>query len=358
MRRGSRHRSILAIASAAWALLTVVVLGSRAAAATVQPKNIQLTLAALPSSAGKVEAALRDSFARRSWVLELRTVASIDPHAIAAPHAGEPKSSLWLDLVAPRKALYLVDETQGLVYTRDLDVHDNPDTVELELITFVVESSIDAMRAGDIHGVPRAEFERQLAPPAPRSASARPNPVAPARTRSQTAAPGEQLALAGGYNAELVRDGTLGQGLFLVARWQPLRIGLDGSLRTQWPVHVTAADLDMRLWSSNVRLHAALPVDLGPRVLLWLGLGGGWEFTRVIPGGARGVAPFWASAPLLSGFAAVERSWGRFFVSMRLDLDVDLIQVRYRTTRAGITSTDWRPNRLRPSAAALVGFRY
>jgi hypothetical protein len=306
-----------------------------------------------------MEAALRDSFARRSWLLDLRTVATIDAHAIAAPHPGQPKSSVWLDLVAPRKALYLVDETQGLVYTRPLDVHDDPDAVELELITFGVESSIDAMQAGDIQGVPKAEFERQLGPVEPLPARAPSQRDTPALRSSQAiATPAMRWAFAGGYHAELVRNDAIAHGLFATTRWQPARLALDGSLRIQWPMHVTAGDLDMQLWSSSVRVHAALPIPVDDRVLLLLGVGGGWQITHVVPGGAGAVAPFWASAPLLSSFVAVERSWRRVFLSVRFDLDFDLIQVRYRTRRGGVSSTDWRPHSLRPAAAALVGFRY
>lgn len=365
MPRGFRQGSVPGLISAGSVFLIALLFASSGEAAEAQRPSIQFTLAASPPTAVKVSAVLRDSFARRSWVLELRTVPSIDPHAIAARGFHQPQSSAWLDLVGPRKALYLVDENQGLVYTRELDVHESPDAVELELVTFVVESSIEAMQAGDIRGVPRAEFERQLAaldaakPPSADAAASPPKP--PARTKETIASPaqrGARLALAGGYHGELIGDLVFGHGLFVAARWQPLRLGLEASLRTQWPVHVTDADLDVRLWSSDLRLRAALPVPIGQHVVLQLGLGGGWEVTRVVPADGGGVAPFWASAPLLSGFAAVERSWGRFFVSMRLDLDVELIRVRYRTRRAGGTSTDWRPHLLRPSAAALVGVRF
>jgi len=84
------------------------------------------------------------------------------------------------------------------------------------------------------------------------------------------------LALAGGYHAQLVGDGAVGHGLLVSGRWRPSRWGLDASLRTQWPVQVTAGDLDTSLWASSLRLHAALGVPLHHRVLLVLGLGGGW----------------------------------------------------------------------------------
>ncbi|HKO46652.1 MAG TPA: hypothetical protein VJV79_02965 [Polyangiaceae bacterium] len=365
MPRGFRHPSILSFVNAGPAFLISLLLAASGAADDVQHQSIPLTLAAPPSSAGKVEAMIRDSFARHSWALDLRTVPTIDPHAIVTPNTGQSQSSVWLNLVGPSKALYLVEQSHGLVYTRELDVHESPDAVELELITFVVESSIEAMQAGAIQGVPRAEFERRLdAREAVRPPSSNPptKPATPPAAQSQpsvTLGPRvAQLTFAGGYYAELIGDSAVAHGPFVGGHWQLLGIGLDGSLRTQWPVHVTTADIDMKLWSSNLRLHATLPVRIDERMLLRLGLGGGWEITQVSPASAAGVAPFWASAPLLSGFAAGERSWGRFFVSMRFDLDFDLIEVRYRTTRAGLTSTEWRPYRLRPSAAALVGFRY
>ena len=120
----------------------------------------------------KFVAVLRGSLDRQDVDLVAVSADRIDPLDIARCPLDRsptgPVAHLWLDLTASQPTMYLLDVRSGLVYVRPLAVHADPDAVELELIRFVVDSSVEAILKGRALGVSRDEFERSLAtPPAP-----------------------------------------------------------------------------------------------------------------------------------------------------------------------------------------------
>ena len=72
------------------------------------------------------------------------------------------------------------------------------------------------------------------------------------------------------------------------------------------------------------------------------GLGAGLDFTRVGAGGHDGrpqpAAAFWAVAPSLTPFAAIERFFGRISVAVTASAEIHLLDERYAVK----TATDTR----------------
>ncbi len=147
-------------------LVAVFALARRAAAEGAS--RVQVVVAADPAVSESVLGVVRDSLARRGLATDGTVVPRIDPVQLARPQPSStsaPVARVWLDLVAPQPTMYFVTEPSGLVYVRPLAVHPAPDTVELELIRFVVDGAVQAILEGQPLGISRAEFERSLAPP-------------------------------------------------------------------------------------------------------------------------------------------------------------------------------------------------
>jgi hypothetical protein len=343
-------------------LLLVAALALPRAGTAAERERVNAVLVSDPAAIERILAALRASLDRQGVDLDAVSAARIDPLDVAHypldRSATGPVAYLWLDLTATQPTMYLVDVRSGLVYARPLEVHADPDAVELELIRLVVDSSVEAILKGRALGVSRDEFERSLAPPPPAPA---PPPIPPATSPQSVEAETDsqpRWAIMAGYSGTILSSDSVAHGPELSAerRWLRLRLGV--TVWQQLPLAVTRGDIDMRLISSGLHLVAAFPAAITRHLSASFGLGAGVDATRVSPKGNGAQPAFWATDPLVLAMATLEHAFGPAVVSVRIGVNVDLLATRYLVTRSDATNVLWAPWRWQPSAAMRFGFAF
>jgi hypothetical protein len=339
------------LASMARLALLLIALSLPRIATAQEQQGIKALLACDPAVAERILPVLRGALVRQGLELVATVVPQIDPlQLVRAPREPSPTGlvvQLWLDLVAKQPTMYLVDARSGLVYIRPLAVHADPDAVEVELIGFVVESSVEAMLKGSAQGISRDEFERSLSPPEP--------PVTTLPSPPATASTPTKWAVAAGYSGTMLSSDFVAHGpeLGVERRGHHLHLGITFVQRL--PFTVTRSGIDTRLISSGVRIHAALPIALGSRTSASIGMGVGLDATYVAPAGIGATTAFWVTDPLVLALTTVERSLGRVIVSAHLGVEWDALASRYSASRLDGTAVLWTPLRFRPVAAIRIG---
>lgn len=325
-------------------LLTGIVVPSRAAMAD-ERRTVKAVLEGAPAVVDGVLSVLRASLDRQGLDLVAVSAPRIDPldaaRVIPDHSASGPVAYLWLDLTAKPPTMILVDARSNLVHVRPLAVHAEPDAVETELIRFVVDSSIDAILKGRALGVNCAEPQRCPTIPPATVTAARP-------VTSRT-----EWRIGVGYSGAVLSANSIVQGPELGGELRRPHFHLSITLSQRFPLTVASNELTTRLVSSGARIVAALPVSIGPHVLASVGLGGGMDATHVASQGPGATSAFWATDPLLTAVAAIERGWGSTSVLVRAGVDLDLLATRYVVTHSDGTSAVWTPWRWRP----FVGVR-
>ena len=333
-------------------LLTALAL-PRIATAQEQP-GIKALLACAPAVAERILPVLRVSLAHQGLELVATVVLQIDPlQLVRAPRDPSPTGlvvQLWLDLAAKQPTMYLVDARSGLVYVRPLAVHADPDAVEIELIRFVVESSVEAMLKGSALGISRYEFERSLSPPEV--------PVAILPSPPTTTVKQNKWAVAAGYSGTMLASDFVAHGPELGAELRKHHLHLGIALLQRLPLTVTRTEISTRLISSGVRIHAALPIALGSRTSASVGMGVGLDATHVAPAGIGATSAFWVTDPLVLALATLERAFGGALVSAHLGVEWDALASRYSVARSNGTVVLWTPQRFRPFATIRLGMAF
>jgi hypothetical protein len=279
--------------------------------------------------------------------------------AIAPPNEAVPSlARVLVDLTFTGQAtLFLIDPPRGRVYVRRMELPRGLDAVARASVRFVIEQSIDAILEGREIGVSRDEYQRGVqAPPAPtptaEEARARPAP-APARIQRHLAAGYEAVAMGSG---EFQRGGKLA----VAARFERVVIAL--AVRVATPISIAGDGTSTRLFTVGVSASAAGRfLNLGGFALL-AGLGAGLDFTRVAPAvttpDLQAAPAFWATAPSLRPFAAIERFFGRLSVAIAAGVEVHLLDERY-TVRTGTETREvFVPGRARPEVEASIGVAF
>ena len=337
-------------------LLAVIALPRTATAA--EPQSVEVAIAAGPAVFESVFAVLRDSLGRRGLDVNATVVPRIDPLRLVRSSAGgSPTGSVarvWLDLLAKQPTMYLIAEPSGLIYVRPLAVHAEPDTVELELIRFVVDSAVQAILEGRALGISRDEFERSLAAPVvTRPAPGPPLPPSPAARKARP-----KWTIAAGYSGAMLSSGVVAHGPELGTEllWPRLHLGI--TLLQRFPVTLTSPDVSAILLSSGIRVFAAVPAALATSIQASFGIGAGIDVTRVAPGGTGARPTFWVTDPLVLAIATLQRSFGRVVAAIDAGVDFDLLAPRYSAIRPGETVVIWTPQRWRPFATARVGVAF
>jgi len=335
------------------ALLLAVIAPPRTATAA-EPQSVEVVIAAEPAVSESVFTVLRDSLGRRGLDVDATVVPRIDPLQLVRPSAGGLATGsvarVWLDLAAKQPTLYLIAEPSGLIYVRPLAVHAEPDTVELELIRFVVDSAVQAILEGRALGISRDEFERSLAPPVVTRPAPGPLPPAPAARKARP-----KWTIAAGYSGAMLASGVVAHGpeLGTEVLWPRLRLGI--TFLQRFPVTLTSPDVSAILVSSGVRMFAAVPAPMGTRLRASFGIGAGLDVTRVAPGGTGARPTFWVADPLVLAIATLQRSFGRVIAAVDAGVDFDLLAPRYSAIRPDETVVIWTPQRWRPFATARLG---
>jgi hypothetical protein len=320
--------------------------------ATAQEQTgIKALLACDPAVAERILPILRGALAHQGLELVATIVPQLDPlQLVRAPHDPSPTGlvvQLWLDLAAKQPTMYLVDARSGLVYIRPLAVHADPDAVEIELIRFVVESSVEAMLKGSALGISRDEFERSLSPPEV-PVTILPSPPAVAMRQ-------DKWAVAAGYSGTMLASDVVAHGPELGAELRKHHLHLEIALLQRFPLTVTRAGIGTRLISSGVRIHAALPIALGSRTSASIGTGVGLDATHVAPSGIGATSAFWVTDPLVLALTTIEHSFSGVVVSAHLGVEWDALASRYSASRSDGTVALWTPLRFRPVAAIRLG---
>jgi hypothetical protein len=316
---------------------------------------INALVACDPAVAERILPVLRSALSHQGLELVAAVVPKIDPlQLVRAPRDPSPTGpviQLWLDLVAKQSTMYLVEARSGLVYVRPLAVHADPDAVEIELIRFVVESSVEAMLKGSALGISRDEFERSLAPPPAIIENTVPPPQEPTRDRNK-------WALSAGYSGTMLTSNLVAHGPELGAELRRHHLHLGITLAQRFPLTVTRAGISTGLISSGVRIHAALPIALGSRTSASAGMGIGLDATHVAPAGIGATSAFWVTDPLVLATATIERSIGGAILAAHLGVEWDALASRYSATHPDGTVVLWTPQRFRPFAALRLGMAF
>lgn len=335
------------------ALLLAALAFSRSVAAE-EHRRIEVVLATDPAVAESVLSVLRASLTRQGLEMVAIVVRRIDPLQLvrSSPNRSPagPVAHLWLDLAARQPTMYLVAAPNGLVYVRPLAVRAMPDAVEIELIRFVADSSVQAILKGRALGISRDEFERSLA--APVATAAAPAPM-PAVIRLWP-----RWMIAAGYSGSVLSSDFVAHGpeVGAEARWPRLHFGI--TVAQRFPLTVTRAEVSTRLVTSSIRILAAMPIAISSRLSASFGIGAGADVTHVAPEGVGATSAFWVTDPLVLAMTTLERVLGDAIASVDLGVDWDLLAARYAALRSGETTVLWTPQRWRPFATARLGFSF
>ena len=346
------------------AILALLVALPAASAPATPPAagQVEGVVAGAPSDLLALQAALGDALSAQGLTLVLTRADAIASADVTrdAGGAGDVTARFYLDLTSlPLAKLYLADGGRRRVYVRWLSLPRGLDPVALELIRFVIESSVEAIRAGRDIGVSRAEYDRSQLPPQPDGEPAR-SPVVPPPTPPEPP-PSFVLVAAARYEATLMAPGQYqqGPGISVTARRPQLRIGVDVLARL--PTTVIADAAGMRIFAGALRITAAVPVLSTARTSLLAGLGGGVDVSHIQPttsrSDLRATPPSWATTPFVRLFAAVERDFGRLSVGGVVGVDVNLLGEHYDVVAASGRQEVFSPARLRPLVAIVIGLR-
>ena len=343
-----------------------------------------------------IDAVLGDSLSRQGLVLELRRAARIAPDDVtrAAPgRGGDPErvvARFSLDLTSlPLAKLYLTDADRRRVYVRWLSLGRGIDAVSTELLRFVIENSIEAIRAGREIGVSREEYETALGTTAsdttaprttrqgtdvltqperePQTQPAAPTTESPRQPRGRRATPAgvspdfvsPNFGVSAGYEGTLVKEGKIQQGPVVWSSIRLPRLWIGGCLLGRLPTTIGDPTAEARMSSVGVRLIAAVPVANGEGLSLSLGAGAGIDVSQIRPGasgpGLAPESPFWATTPFGRIMGAVEYIVGHVSVAAAVGVDFDLLGERYVVAETAAERAVFVPWRVRPVATLLLG---
>jgi hypothetical protein len=331
------------------------------------------TLFAMPSSRGEVKvvvagndssfAAIAKSLAESlSFIAvtpQFERVASVDPRSVSETHPPVPSlfAYLWIDAASAREVtLYITDAATERVFVRRINLDHGLDTVAVEGLAFVAQSSLEALLAGKLIGVTRDDYEHSLqaaAPPPPKQPAApapRPNDAGLQQPPNWHVWAGYELQAWDG--ATMRHEAALGIDY---ERWK-LRFGMD--LYSTWPIHFGNGESGAELFSNGIRLGVSRPLALPRRLRFVPGLGLAMELTRIRPElaspDAQPASAYFALDPAIRAVLGIERSLGHWSLRGILGMDLQIRPVHYVVTRqaeAEVVRTPWRE---RPFAAITV----
>ena len=317
-------------------------------------------VAGAPKELRVLGAALGDSLARQGLALVLTTAGAIDADQITRVTGGAERvvARFRLDLTSlPLAKLYLLDGERRRVYVRWLSLPRGLDPVAVELIRFVVENSVEAIRAGRDIGVSREEYDQSLNPSvAPRAGASPAPPVAKPDRPSRRA-----LVASVEYEGTSMGRGRYqqGPGISVVARLRHAWISAD--LLARIPMTIVGDTADARIQTGALRVTGAVPLLSWRQASLAAGLGAGIDVSQIRPTAGRAdltaTPSFWATSPFLRLFTAIGRDFGRLSVAAVIGLDIDLLGERYVIAGTSGTQEVYVPGRARPLTAILVGVR-
>lgn len=286
--------------------------------------------------------------------------------AIAPPNeATASLARVLLDFtVSGQATLFLIDPPRGRVYVRRMALAHGLDAVARASVRFVIEQSIDAILEGREIGVSRDEFQRSGLPP-PFAPAVPPVPAAPALAPAHTPAPAAapaKLQVAAGYQGLVMGSGEFQHAakVAVAARFERLVIAVAARVAAPISIAGDGARAELTTTSASASVAGRFPTFGG----FWLltGLGAGLDFTRVAPtvtmSDLRPAAAFWAVAPSLAPFVAIERFFGSVSIAVGGGVEVHPLDERYTVRTTTATREVFVPGRVRPQVELLVGVMF
>jgi hypothetical protein len=307
---------------------------------------------------GVIAKSLTESLSLIAVTSQFNRVASVDPRSVAESYPGvkPPLARLWIDAATDREVtLYITDAATLRVFVRRIALDHGLDTVAVEGLAFVAQSSLEALLAGKVIGLSRDDFEHSLAGVAPRTVA--PGPVAGVPPPNLTsaalvAAPSSNWNLGAGYELQGWDGETVRHEMALGLsheRWT-LRFGME--LFGTWPIQFQHGGSGASLSSSGARLSVARPLSPTSHLRLVPGLGFAMELTRIRPElngpGAQPDSTYFAADPTMRAALGIEHSLGRWSLRGSVGADWAIRPVRYVVTGPSATTTVATPWRVRP----------
>lgn len=333
-------------------------------------ERVPIAIAADSSNYERVSQVLNELLGRLGVTPEIRSVAKVDPVEVVTPPA-TPDPALarvFIDAIERDAAIvYIVDTRWERILVRRVPLLAGLDEVVREEIGHIVESSVEALRAGGQIGVSRAEASEALGvPPTPEKRLEREpvaRPVTAKRTPKRSARKKERgliLDLGVGWEASLWTSDQLRHG--------PLaRIGLGsellgGSLGAQYrlPLSKNAEPIGLRQESGAVRalafLRPALASDLRARVELGVGLDVERVEPRITEDGATSVSDAKTRAAFVGrlGAGLEVLAFGESWLSGIFALEIDPSPDDYAIRRGSRTETVAEPLYVRPGFSLIL----
>jgi hypothetical protein len=338
-------------------------------------------LLAMPSSRGEVKVivagsdqafsaiakSLTESLSFIAVAPQFERAASVDPRNVAEnqPPAQPLLARLWIDAGTDREViLYITDAATSRVFVRRIALDQGLDTVAVEGLAFVAQSSLEALLTGKLIGMTRDDFEHSLdaaTPPTVVRTPAVEKPVVPSPELSGAnlaAPPLSSWHLGAGYELEVWDGATVRHALDLGLDHERGTLRFEIGLFGTWPIEFHSGDSGASLFSSGVRLGVSRPFAPTSHLRLVPGLGFAVELTRVHPElaalDAQPEPTYFAVDPTVRAVLGVEQTLGRWSLRGICGADILARPVHYVVTRPTATETVATPWRLRPFVGIVL----
>jgi hypothetical protein len=290
----------------------------------------------------------------------------VNPRSVAERHPPQESllAYLWIEAAADHDVtLYITDAATERVFVRRIGLDHGLDTVAVESLALVAQSSLEALLAGKIIGIPRDDYEHSLevAPPPPKPARVpvKAEALAPQvhEVASHDLGPsGWQLSA--GYQLQAWDSTTMRHEADIGIDYERWALRFSVGLFASLPVQFHSGESGAELFSNGVRVSVSRPVALPRQFRLVPGLGFAIEFSRISPelssADAQPASPYFAVDPILRAAVGIERSLGRWSLRGIVGLDFAIRPVRYVVTYQSDTETVRTPWRVRPVGAIVL----
>jgi hypothetical protein len=152
----------------------------------------KVVVAGSDRSVASITKSLTESLSFIGVTAQFERAASVNPRSVAELHP--PRESLlaylWIDAAADHEVtLYITDAATERVFVRRIGLEHGLDTVAVESLALVAQSSLEALLAGKIIGVTRDDYEHSLdvaaPPPKPAPVPVKVEPPAPPMPEGQ-----------------------------------------------------------------------------------------------------------------------------------------------------------------------------
>jgi hypothetical protein len=333
--------------------------------------RVAIAIAADSANVERVSQVLKELLGRLGVSSEIRAVAKVDPVAVVTPPS-EPEQALarvFIDASGDDAAIvYIVDTRWERILVRRVPLSAGVDEVVREEIGHIVESSVEALRAGGQIGVSREEASEALGvPPTPEKPAQR-EPVArpverrraPLAPKNEKKPPGLILDLGVGWEAALWTRDQLRHGPLVRIGFGSALLG--GSLVAQYriPLSKDAEPIGLRQESGALRALAffrpALASDLHARIEVGAGLDVERVEPRITEDGATSVSDAKTRAAFVGrvGAGLDVLAFGESWLSGIFALEIDPSPDDYAIRRGSRTETVAKPLYVRPGFSLIL----